>query len=154
LVGVAGNQFALPVSSVPRIEKISRERIEGFMGIETIIFNEEIVPLLRLQHVFRLPESEKASSDIYVLIFTVHEMRVGIIVDMIKSVVGSIGHIETGAYLGESISGQALVNNEKTVVLDVIDLIARMQQTKFRELRAYIENKEPADLAATETAEV
>ena len=53
-------------------------------------------------------------------------------------VVGGIGHIETGAYLGEAISGQAIVGNEKTVVLDVIELIARLQQTRFRELREFI----------------
>ncbi len=153
LVGVAGNQFAMPVSSVPRIEKITRERIESFMGIETLIFNDEIVPLLRLQSVYRLPGREAAGSDIYVLIFNVHDMRVGIVVDTIRSVVGSIGHIETGAYLGESVNGQAIVNGDKTVVLDVIDLIGRMQQTKFRDLRAYIEKGMPDTAAATETTE-
>jgi len=153
LVGVAGNQFAMPVSSVPRIEKITSERIESFMGIETLIFNDEIVPLLRLQTVYRLARREAVGTDLYVLIFNVHGMRVGIVVDSIKSVVGSIGHVETGAYLGESVNGQAIVNGEKTVVLDVIDLIGRMQQTKFRELRAYIEKGAPDSASAMETTE-
>jgi len=147
VVGVSGNRFAIPVNSVPRIEKVKPGMVESFMDLETIIFNEEIVALVLLEKVYGLQrqESEAGSN---VLIFNINDMRIGVLADRIYNVVDSIPNLETGAYLGESILGQAIINDEKTVVLDVVDLLSRLQSSRFRELHQYIEAREQGPAAS------
>ena len=151
IVGVAENRFAIPVSSVPRIEKLKAGVVESFMDLETIIFNDEIVPLVRLEKIYSLRRGE-AVEDVNVLIFNVNDMRIGVLADRIYNVVDSIPNLETGAYLGESILGQAIISGEKTVVLDVVDLLSRLQSGRFEELHQYIESRqqESAPLATVD----
>lgn len=152
LVGVGQERFALPIQSLPRIEKIRPEQIEQFMGLESFIFNNEIVPLLRLERYFQL-DTAVSGSQLYVLIFNVNGMRVGIIVSEIFNVIDSIASIETGAYLGESVMGQAIINEHKTVVLDVFDLLSRMQSTRFKDLRKYLDRKKEQPVSGTAPAD-
>lgn len=151
LVGVGQERFALPIQSLPRIEKIRPDQIEQFMGLESFIFNNEIVPLLRLERYFQL-NTNVDGVQLYVLIFSVNGMRVGIIVSEIFNVIDNIPNIETGAYLGESVMGQAIINEHKTVVLDVFDLLSQMQSTRFKDLRKYLDQRKEVP-SAPEQAE-
>ncbi len=138
MIGIAKKRFALPVNAAPRIERIKTSSIEVFMDFESIIFNDEIVPLVHLEKMFELGELD-ASENVHILIFDVNKMRVAILADEIFNVVNNLPYLDESAYLGESVLGQTIINDQETVVLDVVDLIKRLQESKYRDFRQYLE---------------
>jgi two-component system chemotaxis sensor kinase CheA len=133
IIGVSDYRFALPVNTLPRIEKLAGSQIDTFMDVETFVYEGDIIPLVHLERVYGIREHPFETGN--VLIFTVNGLRVGVCANRIHNVVDTIPDLDTGAYYGGSILGQAIIAGEKTVVLDVQDLLSRLQTGRFQELQ-------------------
>jgi len=145
ITGTGNNRFAVPVSAMPRIERIPSEKIEVFMGLESIVFENEIVPLIRLEDIFGL-EGRVEGENLNVMIFNVDTIRVGIPIQNIYDVISDYPNLESGGFLGEGILGQFVLNDLKIVVLDIKNILGRVKDSKFGNFSLYVEEQKAVQL--------
>ncbi len=140
ITGTGNNRFAVPVGTKPRIERISSELIEVFMGLESIVFENEIVPLIRLEDVFGL-DGRVESENINIMIFNMDSIRVGIPIENIYDVISDYPNFEAGGFIGEGILGQFVLNDLKVVVLDIKSVLGRVKGPEFNKISSYVSEK-------------
>lgn len=145
LFSVYGQQFAVNVETVPRIERISKDQIGVFMGVEIIQYRGEIVPVVRLEELYDFETREGDRGDLYVIIFTIDGVRTGIVATEIYNVVGEIPDIDHRKFAGNSIVGHAILKDVITLVLDAVDLLTRLQSTSFREIVKVVRRRRSVD---------
>lgn len=146
MVGVGGETFAIPLSSVIKTIKVCLEDIRTINNKEVIPLRDRVLPVLRLSDEFDIPVME-FENRLYVVVIGLAEKRIGILVEDL------FGQEEVlikplGNYLSdnESVSGATITGDGKVVlILDVNSLIQRQLDTK---LDTEIENRVEAIGAA------
>ena len=130
LVRAQGMPLALPMLSITESVKVKTDDVSTVEGRMAISFRDQIVPLVRLEELLKLPPmkeaGEDAKDDMFVVIANSLDRKVGLIVDEI------VGEEEVfikglGKHLGRvaNVSGAIIMaSGEVVVVLDVADLIA------------------------------
>jgi two-component system chemotaxis sensor kinase CheA len=131
LVRVQGMLFALPIHSITESVKVRTGDVSTLEGRMAISLRDQIVPLVRLEELLKLPPAKetegKAREETFVVIASSVDRRVGLIVDEV------VGDEEVfikglGRHLGKvaNVSGAIIMpSGEVVVVLDVTDLISR-----------------------------
>lgn len=136
-----GNQsFAIEVMSIPRIEKVYPKDIEIFMNFETINYRNSVVPLIRLEKIYKF-DFKQDRDFFYVIIFKFNNIRTGILASEVYNVINNVPEIDKETFIGESIDGHAIINNKVTLFLDIEDLVNRLHKDHFVELSRHIEEK-------------
>ncbi|MFB3885947.1 MAG: response regulator [Thermodesulfobacteriota bacterium] len=129
LVKVQGMLFALPMLSITENIKVDMKEVFTLEGRMAILVREQVVPLVKLSEVLRLPapeDGEEENKELFVAIAASLENRVGFIADEI------IGDEEVflkslGKHLGKvhHVSGAVILGSGEVVpVLDIPELIA------------------------------
>ncbi len=136
LFRVYGQQFGVKVDTIPRIERILAEEIGVFMGVEIIQYREEIVPVVRLEELydFETRKVTEEGDELYVVIFTIDGMKSGLVVTEIENVVDELPEVDHRRFGGNSIEGHTILKGEITLVLDAVDLLMRLQNSRFKEI--------------------
>jgi len=134
LFGVFGQRFAVTVASVPRIEKITKSEVDLFMGMEVLQYRGEVVPVVHLDQVYQFDKKIERKEDIYLIIFHIKGMRIGIIADEIFNVLSDIPDLEIGKFTGHGVKGHAIIGNHTTLVIDAVELLRDLRDTKFHEI--------------------
>ena len=97
IIKAGGETFAIPLSSVSESLMIAQKDIRTVERKEVLSHRDQILSLLRLQELFRLPSAEVGDSNLYVIVVGIAEKRLGLVVDAIEGqqeiVVKSIGGI-------------------------------------------------------------
>lgn len=124
LVQVGGEIYGIPLSNVLRVVKVEQEQIKTIEGNETFIFQNENVPLLRLDEMFSLPSERREGALLAVIIEKAGE-KAGLVVDeilgkqesMIKPLDPSLRRVK--GFAGTTILGDRRV----ALILDITTLI-------------------------------
>ena len=126
LVDVRGATYAVPLASVSETVRIPVAQVEKVRQREVVVYRGTVVlPLLRLDRVFGLPDEGRQATDLFVVIANLFGKQVGIVVDRLvgeqEVVIKSLGQ-----YIGEvsGISGATILGDGSVaIILDVASLI-------------------------------
>ncbi len=126
IINSAGRTYAMPITSVLETILVESRDILTVERKEVIQLREITLPLVRLNRVFKLNDSEIPIESFYVVVVGVAEKRLGIVVDDLLGqqdiVIKSIGETFKGF---RGISGAADLGDQRTIlVLDVGGIIA------------------------------
>ena len=83
VVESGGETFAIPLSSVREIHQASAGQVETVEGREVMAVRDEMIPLLRITHVFNLAAGDERNT-FYVVLVGIAERRLGIIVESLR----------------------------------------------------------------------
>jgi two-component system chemotaxis sensor kinase CheA len=124
MVELNGEQFAFPLSNVMETICINTGEIKLVKHSEVILVRGNVLPLLRLSHVYQREESDRAEQ-LFVLVLSVGEKKVGVIVDKLlgeqEIVIKSLGD-----YLGKvpNLSGATILGDgQVALIVDVRGMI-------------------------------
>jgi len=133
LFRVGGRLFAVPLSSVVEITRISDNEIHKVDQREVLRLREQILTLVRLNHLSRLHsiESQPAKKKNFVIVIGASEKRFGLVVDslvgeeelVIKALPGEI--VSSDLVSGASILGDGTV----VLILNVPAILSRLNRT-------------------------
>ena len=125
-VGVAGQTYAFPLSSIRRIVKISEKEIKKVEGEEVFILDGEDIPLLRLRQLYSLGAGEK-QKEACIIIVEQGITRLGLAVDSVVDEKESIVKpLENAGALGNMFSGATVLGDGSVVLIpDVSGMMRR-----------------------------
>jgi two-component system chemotaxis sensor kinase CheA len=115
-----GEQVAIPLSLVARLEQFRVAEIERSAGREVVQYRGEIMPLIRLSQVLGTISDGEEKENLQVVVYREHGRSVGLVVDQIADIVEeqlTIGNPRHGDHLMATVVLQGCVT-------DVIDVRA------------------------------
>lgn len=131
LVRAAGQLFALPLGNIEEMVRIERKFISTVSSKETISLRDELVPLVKLSSVLKLPSTQTHTEDSYpVVIAGSGEKRVGFLVEELvgkqEIVIKSLG---TFLQRVPNVAGATILGHGEIVpIMDVPGLISASRQ--------------------------
>ncbi len=125
LVGVGGEQYAIPLSSIDETTFILPEQIKTVKNQEVMLLRGTVLPLLRLDRLLDIPAGNKSNGELFVVVVRKGERRVGLVVDLLvgqqEIVIKSLGELLTGI---RGIAGATILGNgQVSLILDVNSLV-------------------------------
>ncbi len=124
MVTVQSETYAIPLTSVDETTMISARDIKVIQGQEFITLRGSILPLLRLNRLVELPETDQTTDEIYVVVVHKGSKQVGLVVDTLigqqEIVIKSLGKILDGI---PGIAGAIIARDGSVcLILDVATL--------------------------------
>jgi len=122
-VGVGGKTYAVPLVNISRLITVNKEDIKGMLNYEAIVLDEEDIPIVRLNTLFKEPPSEPKRQPI--VIIRKGEEEMGLAVDSFMNtreiVVKPLNKLvkENKYFAGSTIIG----SGEVVLILDVANLM-------------------------------
>jgi two-component system chemotaxis sensor kinase CheA len=111
-------QFAIPLGSISRIERIKSSEISDIAGQRAISYGDTILSLLSIEKVIDVkPLTENAF--VFIVIFKAYGRDVGIMVSRIIDIVDITSSIDFSTYARSGILGSVVLNNAITLILDL-----------------------------------
>ncbi|HYC23706.1 MAG TPA: chemotaxis protein CheA [Candidatus Bathyarchaeia archaeon] len=119
----AGEQAAIPLSLVARLEELPADAIECSGGDEVVQYRGRILPLIRLSRVLDgMPAASPEGHPLHVVVYSEAGRSVGLVVERILDVVAGAAAIERqGARPG--VLGSAVIQQRVTRILDVAAIV-------------------------------
>ncbi|MCB2288830.1 chemotaxis protein CheA [Clostridium sp. CS001] len=123
LVKIGDETMAISLGYIDRVIDYKDELVKKTNNKEVIVYNDNIIPLVRVSEILKLETSEKAKK--YIVIVKVGEKIVGLLVDSLlgqqEIVIKPLGKTlhDLKEYIGATILGDGLV----TLILDVAALV-------------------------------
>jgi two-component system, chemotaxis family, sensor kinase CheA len=142
LVDVAGQTYAIPLSSVVEALRIEHQDLRSVNGHEAIELRGQVLPLVRLTNVFNLKSASSnnnlmdSTDRSFVVAVRWGERRGGLIVDSLigeqEIVIKSLGHLFRGIH---GISGGAVLGDGRVApIMDIAALIKHIIETERKVL--------------------
>ncbi len=121
LVKSGSETYAIPLSSVLEVVRTHREDIESLNGREVMRLRDTVLPLSRMDRIFRFSLTDCQMHNFYVVVTGWGEQRTGIVVD---SLIGQKDIVvkSLGTYFGnvKGVAGSTILGDGKAVlILDV-----------------------------------
>jgi len=124
-VGVGDQQYAVPISFIERLVSVKEKDVKGVLNYETIVLDEEDIPLIRLNNLFNIESNAESSDNQPIVVVKKEEEKFGLGVDSLLDeqdiVVKPLNKAvrENKYFAGSTIigSGQAIL------ILDVANLV-------------------------------
>ena len=132
LVRSAGEVYAVPLVSVVETVRINPEDVKTVDRAPVLRLRDRVVPLLRIDQLFRVPGKRQVGSREYVVILGLAEKRVGLVVDGLvgeeEVVIKSLGRYltDTPGIAGATIRGDGRV----TLIVDVNQILTLASRGK------------------------
>ncbi|WP_025847132.1 chemotaxis protein CheA [Brevibacillus agri] len=121
LIKLNNTIYALPMSCVIEIVRISKKEIRSIKGQSVVKIRDKVFPLIRLHDYFRMPSGKTNAKNVFIVVVGLAEKRLGLVVDELigsqEIVVKSIG-----SYIGqvEGVSGATILGDGSVaLILDV-----------------------------------
>jgi two-component system chemotaxis sensor kinase CheA len=132
LLQAGDRQVAVPLSLVARLEEFPRDRIEVADGHPAVQYRGSIMPLVDTaeQLGVRSVKSDEDTS-IHVVVYTSNDRSIGLTVDAILDIVREQVAVDQVSH-GSGIRGSIVVQGKITDIVDVIELIGRVDETFFQ----------------------
>jgi len=130
MVGVGDQQYAIPVSSIERLISVKEKHVKGVLNYETIVLDEEDIPLIRLNGLFHI-ESNAESDNQLIAIVKREEEKFGLGIDSLLDeqdiVVKPLNKAvkENKYFTGSTIIGSGQV----ILILDVANLVVMKKES-------------------------
>ncbi len=117
-------RVAVPLSTVARLEKFDRNRMEYASGAPVIHYRDNILPLISLASV--LDSTRKDTSfeqeDLYVIVFAYGQRSIGLVVDHIEDIIEDTVAVKvSGAARG--LLGSAVIGGKVTDLIDLHTIV-------------------------------
>jgi two-component system chemotaxis sensor kinase CheA len=114
----SSEQFALPLGSISRIERIKTSEITDVAGQLAISYGDTTLSLLEIEKVIEVkPRTESAF--VFVVIFKAYGRDVGVMVSNIVDIIDITSTIDCSTYIKPGILGSVIVNKTITLILDL-----------------------------------
>jgi len=81
LIGVCGEVFIIPLSSVIEVVRVKSNQVHSIKGKEMIRLRDSVLPLVRLERIFNLGSNGEGKENLYVVVLGLAEKKLGLIVD-------------------------------------------------------------------------
>ncbi|WP_312103701.1 chemotaxis protein CheA [Lachnoclostridium sp.] len=125
MVELGTEKYAIPLGSIETIENVATKEIKYVQSKEVIHLRGNVIPLIRLNKILDVPETNKETEDLTVVIVKKGDKLAGLVVDNL------IGQLEIviksiGKYINNSkmISGATILGDgEIALILDVNSLV-------------------------------
>ncbi|WP_038057179.1 chemotaxis protein CheW [Thermodesulfobacterium hydrogeniphilum] len=119
---IGEERLALPIALISRLDKIKAEDLQFVGGKEVIIYNEEVIPIIRLENY--LPLQGLPSQEEYnVLFFTERDKTCGILCSNIVDTFETTLEVEEGLYKHPGILGHRIIDGKTVLFIDVYKII-------------------------------
>ena len=115
--------FALPLSSVARLEKIDPRTIHRIGNREFITYRETGLPLIRLEHFLPVSPSPPDNKEIYLIVPRTDQTPAGIVASRIVDAIETDTRVESGNVKRPGLAGSAVVDGRVTLFLDAAELL-------------------------------
>jgi two-component system chemotaxis sensor kinase CheA len=126
------NRIAIPLSQVARLEEIPATNLEWADGREVVQYRGQILPLIRLAHVFHSAEASQANRPLQVVVYTDQHRSVGLVVDHIVDIIETPLVVQRTSHRA-GLLGSAIIQGRVTNVLDVHGVIESVDPDFFAE---------------------
>ncbi len=131
LFRVGSNEFyGVPLAFVVRLEEFSASQIEFSGGREVMQYRHEILPLIRLEQYFNIPDVPKQDA-LSLIVFAV-EKQIGLVVSEIVNTVEIDTHIDTETFKQKGILGSTIIEGHSVMILDIHGLIELAYPTWYK----------------------
>ena len=131
LFRVGNNEYyGVPLAFVIRLEEFSASQIEYSGGREVMQYRHEILPLIRLEQYFNIPEVPP--QEILSLIVFAVEKQIGLVVSEIVNTVEIDTHIDTETFKQKGILGSTIIEGHSVMILDIHGLIELAYPTWYK----------------------
>lgn len=122
LFDVGPDRLAIPIALISRLDKIKAEDIQFVGGKEVIIYQEKVVPIIRLENY--LPLQGLPPSETYMaLFFTERDKTCAMLCSSIVDTFETTLEIEEGLYTHPAILGHKIINEKTVLFIDVYRVI-------------------------------
>ncbi|SPF38210.1 putative Chemotaxis protein histidine kinase-like protein [Syntrophobacter sp. SbD1] len=115
--------FALPLSSISRLEKIAPEAVERIGNHEFITYCGNVLPLIRLDTFLPVRPLPASCGELYVIIPKSPGLEVGILISQVVDTVELTVDMDKSADAPLGFRGSAVVDNQITMFLDMEELL-------------------------------
>jgi two-component system chemotaxis sensor kinase CheA len=124
LIEVSGYEFVIPTVLVERVLRTEKEAIKTVEGKATILFQDEVVPLIKLSEILQLNEKQDKSPFIHVAIFEDNTRKIGFVIDrVINEQEVLVKNFNKQLKRVRNISGATILGSGKVVpILNISDL--------------------------------
>jgi two-component system, chemotaxis family, sensor kinase CheA len=140
LVFSPGNdtRMAVPLSMVARLEEFNPNLLENSDGQQVVQYRGDIMPLIFLSDIFGMNPSREADT-MRVIVYSDRGRSVGVVVDKIIDIVEEAVTIKKGS-VGRGLLGSTVVQDKVTDLLDVEDVIRRVDPQFYKNLAVATSN--------------
>jgi len=122
LFEVGKDRLALPIALISRLDKIKASDIQITGGKEIIIYNEEVVPIIRLENYLPL-QGVSPQEEYNVLFFTERGKTCGILCSKIIGTLETTLEVEEGIYTQPGILGHRIIDGKTVLFIDIYKII-------------------------------
>ncbi len=122
--------YGVPLAFVIRLEKFSASQIEYSKGRQVMQYRNEVLPLLRLEESFNIPQTPDPKM-LSLIVFAV-EKQIGLVVQEIIDTVEINTHIDTETFQQQGILGSTIVQGHSVLILDIHGLIEIAYPTWYK----------------------
>ena len=122
--------YGVPLAFVIRLEEFSASQIEYSGGREVMQYRHEILPLIRLEQYFNIPETPPQEM-LSLIVFAV-EKQIGLVVSEIVNTVEIDTHIDTETFKQKGILGSTIIEGHSVMILDIHGLIELAYPTWYK----------------------
>jgi two-component system, chemotaxis family, sensor kinase CheA len=131
LVGVGDQQYAIPVSSIERLVDVRKKDVKGIFNYETIIFDGEDIPLIKLNNIFTI-ESNADNDKQRIVVVKREEEKYGLGVD---SLIGEqdivVKPLNKAVKENRYFAGSTIIGSGKVIlILDVANLVVLKKEVR------------------------
>ncbi|HAJ79531.1 MAG TPA: hypothetical protein DCO75_07130 [Fibrobacteres bacterium] len=116
--GENGN-FGVDLSSVARVEKVERTRIDSVGGKEFLKYEDRSMRIIRLSDYLPVSSGMTDGEHAFVIVPKGVKHVIGIVADQVKDVVKIDSELDTNNIRGTGIHGSAIINSALTIIIDV-----------------------------------
>ena len=127
-------QFAIPSSSVARIDCVPVEDLVTVGGVEGVQLEDRVLPVLRLEnHVAALPWELEES--VYVVVAEAGPLEVGLLVSVLLDIREISGGVDTITFREPGVAGSVTMEGVETRIVDIYELTDSAHPEWFRAQR-------------------
>ncbi|QDU77446.1 Chemotaxis protein CheA [Bremerella volcania] len=136
-----GEQFAVPMSLISRIERIRTEQIDTVGGQELLQYRGTSLPLLTIEaHVQAQPRPEM--DNVHVVVFQIHGREVGLIAAELNDIREVAAEIDGNTFREPGIAGSIVVDDKTIRIVDLYELAFSAHPKWFAEKPIVTANEE------------
>ncbi len=119
---VGEERLALPIALISRLDKIKAEDLQFVGGKEVIIYNDEVIPIIRLENYLPL-QGLPPQEEYNVLFFTERDKTCGILCSNIVDTFETTLEVEEGLYKNPGILGHRIIDGKTVLFIDIYKII-------------------------------
>jgi len=132
-------RMAVPLSMVARLEEFNPDMLENSDGQQVVQYRGSIMPLIFLSDIFGKNTLKEKEETLRVIVYSDRGRSVGVVVDKIIDIVEEAVTIKKGL-VGQGLLGSTVVQDRVTDLLDVEDVIRRVDLEFYNNLTVTISN--------------